>query len=381
MHSSRPPDALGSRTLNAAYARLLVSYLLQERPQAARVLTPPQLALLDERQPASRCTLAQWHALMDVTERQLGLVDIVPRLAEQFKPWHAGLIGFTLMTSPTVGKLASLLRRYHSLLNDVFVVEPGLASDKFYLRLSEASAECAPRLARLSLSIWAERLRWLTGRPDLKLDVRFAGPAPGDIAPYRRIFGGQVRFDQDENAMYGDIACVSMPIVSHDPASHLLLQSQASKQLEQIAPGDERLIDRLGSLIRARLDDGKLTLEDAAAALKLPVRTLQRRLEEAGLSFRQRVDDARRSAAEQYLRDTAMPLAEMAAALGFADHASFNRAFKRWTGTSPGAYRRIQQQMSAAEGRPGAPAHDGQGAPCAGCDAAQPHKAKAVSNA
>lgn len=345
MHLSQQISATGPRTLNAAYARLLLTYLLHARPELASHLTPEQRALCEERQPAARCTLAEWHALMDLAEHHLGRRDLVPELAEQFKPWHAGLLGFTLMTSPSVDKLAALLKRYHSLLNDVFVVEPGLAGDKFYLRLNEASAEGSPRLARLSLSIWAERLRWLTGRSDLRLDARFQGPAPADAAAYRRIFGGTVRFEQDENAMYGDVHCVSMAIVSHDPASHLLLQSQASKALEEIAPGEERLIDRLRSLIRARQGDGKLSLEDVAAALKLPARTLQRRLEEAGLSFRQIVDEVRCTSAQQYLRDTDMALAEMATALGFSDHASFNRAFKRWTGSSPGAYRRAQQQL------------------------------------
>lgn len=344
MHSSRPTCATAPRTLNAAYARLLVSYLLQARPDVAAQLTPAQLAFLAEQRPAARCTLDDWHELMDLAEHHLGRRDLVPELAELFKPWHAGLLGFTLMTCPTVNKLAGLLRRYHSLLNDVFLVEPGLADDRFFLRLREASAERSPRLVRLSLAIWAERLRWLTGRPDLKLDARFEGPAPQDIAPYRRIFGGTVRFDQDENAMLGDAACVAMPIVSHDPASHVLLQTQARQQLADIAPGEDRLINQLKSLVRSRLDEGKLSLEDVAAALKLPSRTLQRRLEEVGLHFRQVVDEVRQDTARYHLRATQMPLAELAAMLGFSDHASFNRAFKRWTGASPGAYRRAHQQ-------------------------------------
>jgi AraC-like DNA-binding protein len=272
----------------------------------------------------------------------------VPELAEQFKPWHAGLLGFTLMTSNSVNQLAGLLRRFHHLLNDVFAVEIGLRDQRFFLRLREATAEASPRLARLSLTIWAQRLRWLTGRPDLKMDARFKGPAPGDLAPYRHIFGGQVRFDQDENAMWGDMACVSMPIVSRDTASHSLLQDQALKQLALLSRGEERLVDRLKSLIRARLDDGKLSLEDVATELKMPVRTLQRRLETAGLNFRLMVEDVRRTTAEQYLRDGRLSLAEMATALGFADHASFNRAFKRWTGASPGAYRKALVQPEAA---------------------------------
>ena len=348
MHQARPLNVYAPRTLNAAYARLLVSHVLQVRPELMSVFNAAQLAFLDQHDPLARCTLDEWHQLLDLAEHHLGARDLVPALAEQFKPWHAGLLGFTLMTSNSVNQLAGLLRRFHHLLNDVFLVEIGVVDARFFLRLREASAEVSPRLVRMSLTIWAQRLRWLTGQPDLTLDVGFKGPAPGDVAPYSRIFGGTVRFDQDENAMWGDAACISMPIVSRDTASHSLLQGQALKQLEMLSRGEARLADKLKSLIRARLDDGKLGLDDVAAELKMPVRTLQRRLEESGLNFRLMVEDVRRTTAEQYLRDTRMSLAEMATALGFADHASFNRAFKRWTGSSPGAFRRALNQGADA---------------------------------
>lgn len=347
MQQSRPLNVHAPRTLNAAYARLLVSHVLQMRPELMGVFSAEQLAFQAQHDPLARCTLTQWHELMDLAEQHLGARDLVPELAEQFKPWHAGLLGFTLMTSNSVNQLAGLLRRFHHLLNDVFTVEIGVADQRFYLRLREASGETSPRLVRLSLTIWAQRLRWLTGQPDLKLDVRFQGPAPGDTAPYRQVFGGQVRFDQDENAMWGDVACTSMAIVSRDTASHSLLQGQALKQLELLSRGEERLADKLKSLIRARLDDGRLSLDDVAAAMKMPVRTLQRRLEASGLNFRLMVEDVRRTTAEQHLRDGRLTLAEMATALGFADHASFNRAFKRWTGASPGAYRKALSQPEA----------------------------------
>jgi AraC-like DNA-binding protein len=335
------------RTLNVSYARILVGHLQQTRPELLHTLDARQLGFLDETDPLARCTLSEWHALMDAAEQMLGVRDLVPELAAQFKPWHAGLLGFTLMTSDTVHDLATLLKRFHHLLNDVFGIDHGVSGPRFFLRLQATTPERSLRLARLSLCVWAQRLRWLTGRSDLKMDVSFEGPPPDDVGRYRRIFGGTVRFDQDENVLTGDAVCAGMVIVSRDTASHSLLQGQAVKQLALLSRSEDRFIDQLQGLIRARLDVGKFTLEDMAAELKLPARTLQRRLEEAGLKFRLMVDDVRKSQAEQCLRDTPMPLAELAASLGFADHASFNRAFKRWTGQSPGAFRRAQASLDA----------------------------------
>lgn len=328
------------RTLHVSYARMLLSQLQQARPDLMAKLDADSLQHLDESDPLARCTLTQWHALLDQVEHMLGMPDLVPQMAEQFKPWHAGLLGFTLMTSGTVVEMATLLKRFHHLLNDVHRVERGLEGARFYLRLCHTSGEQSRRLARLSLSVWALRLRWLTGQPDLKLDACFEGPAPGDAAPYRRIFGGTVRFDQPHDVMWGDASCVDLPIVSRDTASHSLLQSQALKQLEQLSRQEDRLVDKVQALIRSRLDSGGLSLEDIALALKMPARTLQRRLEEVGANFRWMVDEVRRTQAEHYLRATSVPLSELAVTLGFADHASFNRAFKRWTGMSPGAFRR-----------------------------------------
>ncbi len=345
---TKPQIATGPRTLNVAYGRLLLEHLLARRPAVKAWLRPDQLAWLDQQDPLARCTLADWHELLDLAERQLGANDLIPELAELFKPWHAGLVGFTLMTSQKVCEVGALLRQFHSLLNDVFEPRTGYAQDNFYLRLKPSTVEDSPRLARLSLCVWAHRLRSLTGRPELTMDVRFRGVAPDDLTPYRRIFGGQVLFGQSADEMLGAVQIEHLPIVSHDAVSHNLLQAQASKHLEMLASEDP-LVIRLRRMIQERLDDGRLNLEDVAAALKLPARTLQRRLEESGLNFRLVVEDVRKNAAEHYLRDTHMPLAELAQALGFADHASFNRAFKRWTGSSPGAFRRRHGSAEMSE--------------------------------
>lgn len=369
MSSPSLSPIIAPRTLNATYARMVVGHLHQTQPALLHALDDRQRAWLEPIDPMGRCTLQEWHALMDTAERLLDVPDLVPALAEQFKPWHAGLLGFTLMTCDTIHDLAALLKRFHHLLNDVFVVEHGVTQPRFFLNLQAATPEQSVRLARLSLCVWAQRLRWLTGRPDLRLDVNFQGPPPVDATPYRRLFGGQVRFDQHDNTLWGDAACSSMQIVSRDTASHSLLQGQALKQLEQLCGSDTRFIDRLHGLIRARLGTGQPTLEDVANELKLPSRTLQRRLEEAGLTFRQVIDDVRRLKAEHCLRETDMSLAALALALGFADHASFNRAFKRWTGVSPGAFRRAQGVVAMATA---AAAHDTANAR-SGQPAATPH--------
>lgn len=342
--SGQPP-----RTLNAAYARIVLQHVQQVRPDALSAFTPEQLSYLDQTDPLARCPLDAWHALMDKAEQVLNQPDLLPELSEEFKPWHAGLVGFTIMTCNNIGEVGSWLRRLHTLLNDVFLLERGVRGDRFFLRLRPATEEQSYRMARLSLMMWVQRMKWLSGRPDLILDARFEGPAPADVTPYERTFGGKVLFNCHASEMCGPLSYLDLPIVSRDTTSHSLLQQQVLQLLESLhQQGDHYFQDKLHRVIRSRLSDGNLTLTCVATELKLSPRTLQRRLEDSGLNFRLMVDEVRKLEGQHLLATTDQPLAELAAALGFSDAASFTRAFKRWTGESPGAFRRRVSEQGAA---------------------------------
>jgi AraC-like DNA-binding protein len=84
---------------------------------------------------------------------------------------------------------------------------------------------------------------------------------------------------------------------------------------------------------------GPLAASAIARRPRMSTRTMRRRLDEEGTSFRRVVDLVRSDLARQYTRDAALPLAEVAYRLGFADVGTFSRAFKRWTRESARAYR------------------------------------------
>ena len=77
-----------------------------------------------------------------------------------------------------------------------------------------------------------------------------------------------------------------------------------------------------------------------AKELGLSPRNLQRNLKAVHLSFSQILDDMRAQAARYYLHDPKVPIAEIADWVGFSEASSFTRAFRRWTGTTPTAYRK-----------------------------------------
>jgi AraC-like DNA-binding protein len=99
------------------------------------------------------------------------------------------------------------------------------------------------------------------------------------------------------------------------------------------------------SVVAARIEaalPGAPTTETVAAALQMSARTLQRRLDDEGSRFSEILDVVRERIARRLVLDRALPLGEVAYRSGFSDVATFGRAFKRWTGLSPGVFRRRQ---------------------------------------
>ena len=123
---------------------------------------------------------------------------------------------------------------------------------------------------------------------------------------------------------------------------HALLRQQADADLARLLGERHELIGQIRTRLAEMLPSGQPTLPALASALSMAPRTLQARLDERGLTFRQVLDQVRHEQAERLLQDPRSSLAEVALKLGFADQSSFQHAFKRWTSLTPGEFRRRQ---------------------------------------
>jgi AraC-like DNA-binding protein len=104
------------------------------------------------------------------------------------------------------------------------------------------------------------------------------------------------------------------------------------------APSSE-FPESLRQLVLSYLSFGHPKIEEVADVTGLGVRSLQRRLQEHGLTYKLIVDQASFQKTQEYLRDPDLPLVEIAQQLGYFDQANFNRAFRRWAGVTPSEYR------------------------------------------
>src|SRR5690606_31913265 len=148
---------------------------------------------------------------------------------------------------------------------------------------------------------------------------------------------GTMRFGQRVNRISFDARYLELPLRMADATAMNLAIEQCELQLAAL--GDEaRALSEIAS--RLALPVGFRRLEEVARELHVSSRTLKRRLAEHGTSFSALLDGQRRERALLLLRDPSLSLDQVAERVGYSDVANFTRAFRRWTGKTPGALRR-----------------------------------------
>jgi AraC-like DNA-binding protein len=180
-------------------------------------------------------------------------------------------------------------------------------------------------------------LRQLCGANWRPIEVMFAHRAPADTTPYRRVFGPHVRFDAELSAVVFSAHWLDSTIDGADPAvREALLAAFRQAAARDTGELEERVRRALYSLAYL---DGPASAPAVARLFGLHERQLRRRLTLEGTSWRQLAHEARREFAKHLLRDTRLPLTDIAAALHYSDAKGLSRAFRLWTGVTPGTWR------------------------------------------
>lgn len=188
------------------------------------------------------------------------------------------------------------------------------------------------------LRVYWRLLAWLVGGqlPIARFDFAFERPPHADS--YEKIFPAASNFAQPRSAFWFDTARLRDPVRRDEAALRAFL---AEGQANVILPPRGREPTR--ARVRQHLHHAQPAWPDlaaTAAALHMSTSTLQRHLAAEGTSFQALKDELRRDIAIVRLNTSSVPLADLAQQLGFTDVAAFQRAFKSWTGSPPGAYRR-----------------------------------------
>lgn len=320
--------------------RCLMSTLIDLGMDTSRLMVGLGLSSDDLSDPSCRVSFRQGseiirRALKFAKGQALGLeTGIRERLTS------IGLVGYAMITSRTVGDAIALGL---SLQKDTgSMLEFGIHTEKDAVAVVASSRFSDPQihifLVEEAFASFMSIARDLVGDGFKPRRVDLSYPAPSYADAYRRIFGCEVRFGQLASMFVFDSSWFNKSLTTVDLLSHrqvlsFLEQSRArNRQAAEIIESVERIL-------RQNLHE-QPHIEKIARDLCLSERTLRRRLTEYGVSFQSLLDDLRKNRALELLANPQLSVGQIAFAVGFTDTHNFRRAFRRWTGSTPGSLRR-----------------------------------------
>jgi AraC-like DNA-binding protein len=293
-------------------------------------LTPELLVSVDARFPFENAQALWDRAAVAAGDPSFGL-HVATELPEGY-----GLLDYLFCTS------ATLLQGYQRLSQFIRIAydESDLRAldEPLYLRLTRSAAGCSRQYDEFLFGVLLMRGRQASGIDWTPLRAAFGYAEPADRSALTAAFRCPLTFGVAVTELVLDRALGDTALLKAESPLHSLLMEYAQALLARL-PARSDLEGRMRAVILKEMPLRLPAFESVARTLKLPPRSLQRRLKERGTSFARVLDEIRRELALRYLADASLSVGEITFLLHFSEVAAFDRAFKRWMLTTPSAYR------------------------------------------
>lgn len=280
-------------------------------------------------------------AMLNRAARELDAPDLGLQLAQRQDITVLGAVALIAQHSATVGAACAAIARhlpYHSpgmaLHIEDDAARPG--HTQFRIALQPGQELDQRQGMELAMGVAHRFLQMVTGEAGEGWTVSFRHAGTVPAARYSAYFGGPVLLEQAEDKLSIPSHLLQVEIAPGQQALRMAAERHVGNVMRRF-PLD--ITQQVEALVERHLAAGGGSLVQIARELGLHERTLQRRLKEHAVFFEDIVDRLRRSRAEEYLSYQAIPLAEVAAMLGYSEQSSFVRGCKRWFGTTPQNFR------------------------------------------
>ncbi|MFD7256523.1 AraC family transcriptional regulator ligand-binding domain-containing protein [Streptomyces sp. NPDC059874] len=298
--------------------------------------------------PTDRLEFGEMRALWDEV---LGARDSGPHtgllVGDRIRPEGLHILGHLVLTCASLADAAQAAERYHPLVSQAGTVTLDRRGDagRVCYRPTVDPAAMHPQQVEAIVSSMVRAGRWIAGDDWAPLAVSFAHPRAGSPEPYARVLGCPVTFDAPENAITVSNEDLDRRRPLYDPALNALHRTYADRLLHRLSSA-ATVAERVRRwLEHAALEDAGP--EGPAKEFNLSVRSLRRALHAEGTSWRALLDTARHGRARRLLETTPLPLDRIAPLVGLSGATALVRAFTRWEGMPPGAYRTLRRPASS----------------------------------
>ena len=251
-----------------------------------------------------------------------------------------GLLGFIALNSPTLRDALANVKRYLRVTNegtDAVLESAGPVSALRFRDADPTLRGLRHNSERLSAQ-FVKGARELTQAKATPVRVEFIHSRPNERIDYEGILGCPIRFQAEWDAILFSEETLQLPVVGADNRLLATLEAACRKIIGPRPPKDD-IVHAVREYVVHRLAKGAASLEDVARHFRMSSKTLERRLGERDISYRDLVDGVRCDLAKHYLAHTDMRLPQIAYLLGYSEPGPLVRAFRRWTAITPMQYR------------------------------------------
>jgi AraC-like DNA-binding protein len=333
---------LAAPTINlASVVYGLDAYMRSRGADAGDALRRAGLEPGDLADPDRRVPLIRYLELLEICADLLADPLFGLKFGAQYEPRHVGVVGNVALAARTVGEAFETIGRYLPTMVDatvhgmevsdgiVFVysyyIDPLMMS---YRQKADWAIAFACNLVRVGLG----DPRWT---PQEVLLPQLADETPAQRRARAEVMGDNIRVGHPWAGIRFDAGLLERAMATADAQIESLMRHYGDLRLAAL-PERRGEIEQLRREIAHVLVKGESGIEHLAKATGTSVRTLQRRLKDAGVNYSDLQNDVRKTLALNLLENETLALAEIAFSLGYSDVSAFNHAFRRWVGQSPG---------------------------------------------
>ncbi len=279
---------------------------------------------------------AIWKALEENSPDQ----DIGLHLGEKAGTFPGHILFLLMLNTPTIKDAIEIFCRYFNLLNDITVPLFSTHKDSAALsiRFHTPDRKRSRHIYEGILAVYASVLRRISEDKIHYEGAYFVHSRPKNISEHHRLFNAPLFFNQSENKLVFKKKYLTLPVHLSNKEVLETLEPLAQKLQERLyvyGPWSEKVVQIIVKMLKVE----KPEIELIAKKLGVNHRNLQYRLKTEGTTYQMLLDQVRKEQAVYFLEKVNIPIGEIALLLGYSEQSVFNRAFKRWVGSTPGQYR------------------------------------------
>jgi len=266
-------------------------------------------------------------------------------VGERIHPMDYGLLGQIMMNCSTIEEALQRILSVEFVLNNAFASQVLTDRDTAINRIfcQQYDAETMRHVAEQDISALINIGVFIMNKDysddNRPIEVHFRHSAHGPVEEYERVLRCTVKFNQEFNQVIFPRKILNTRTYNPSPRIGSLLQDELKKLLERIEAQDSMAM-RMWRFFQTQPADNQPDIERTAQHFNITTRTLQRHLKLENTSFQDEIKHYKAMLAKNLLNDCNQPISQVAFTLGFNDSSAFHKAFKRWTGTTPGEYQR-----------------------------------------